>query len=410
MIDPNNRKPQFVYNADQIQVLEGLEAVRRRPGMYIGGTDIKALHHMVYEVVDNSIDEAMQGRCDRIRITIHKDDSVSVEDNGAGIPVDIQKQTGLPAVTVVMTKLHAGGKFGGGGYKVSGGLHGVGVSAVNALSEWMETKVKRNGKIYRQRFERGVPVSDVDVIGECDPNDTGTIQTFLRDDTIFQVLEYHFRHAGHALPRDGLPDARHRHHLFGRTRPDQPREMNFHFEGGVKSFVRYLNKNRQVVHEPIYIDMEVETTQVEAAIQYTDAFTESVFAFANTINTPDGGSHLTGLRTAVTRMINDYARKQGLIKEKEENFTGDDTRQGMTAIVSVKVVEPQFEGQNKLKLLNNEVRYHVEQAVAEAMGRWMEENPRDAKGSSRSAAPPSARVRQPRRRATWSSARARWRA
>ena len=380
MIDPNNRQAaQANYTADQIQVLEGLEAVRRRPGMYIGGTDAKALHHMVYEVVDNSIDEAMQGRCDRIRITIHKDDSVTVEDNGAGIPVDIQKQTGMPAVTVVMTKLHAGGKFGGGGYKVSGGLHGVGVSAVNALSEWMETKVKRGGKIYRQRFERGIPVTGVDVIGECDPNDTGTIQTFMRDDTIFQVLEYSWhtlvtRFREMAFLTRGIDIS------FYDERPEPQREMNFHFEGGVKSFVRYLNKNRQVVHDPVYIDMEVETTQVEAAIQYTDAFTESVFAFANTINTPDGGSHLTGLRTAVTRMINDYARKQGLIKEKEENFSGDDTRQGMTAIVSVKVVEPQFEGQNKLKLLNNEVRYHVEQAVAEAMGRWMEENPRDARG------------------------------
>ena len=379
MIDSNNRQAaQANYTADQIQVLEGLEAVRRRPGMYIGGTDIKALHHMVYEVVDNSIDEAMQGRCDRIRITIHKDESVSVEDNGAGIPVDIQKQTGMPAVTVVMTKLHAGGKFGGGGYKVSGGLHGVGVSAVNALSTWMETKVKRGGNIYRQRFERGVPVTGVDVIGTCDPNDTGTIQTFLRDDTIFQVFEYNW-HTLVTRFREMAFLTRAIDISFFDERPEPQREMNFHFEGGVKSFVRYLNKNREVAHDPIYIDMEVETTQVEAAIQYNDSYTESVFAFANTINTPDGGSHITGLRTAVTRMINDYARKQGLIKEKDENFTGDDTRQGMTAIVSVKVVEPQFEGQNKLKLLNNEVRYHVEQAVAEAMGRWMEENPRDSR-------------------------------
>ncbi len=374
----NQRKQDYVYSADQIQVLEGLEAVRRRPGMYIGGTDAKALHHMVYEVVDNAIDEAMQGRCDRIRITIHKDESVTVEDNGAGIPVDIQKQTGLPAVTVVMTKLHAGGKFGGGGYKVSGGLHGVGVSAVNALSTWMETVVKRDGKIYRQRFERGVPVTEVEVIGECDPSDTGTIQTFLRDDTIFQVLEYNWntlatRFREMAFLTRGVDIS------FVDERPEQPREINFYFEGGVKSFVRYLNKNRNVLHPPIYVDMEVESTHVEAAIQYTDGFAESVFAFANTINTPDGGSHLTGLRTAVTRMINDYARKQGLLKDNEPNFTGDDTRQGMTAIVSVKVLEPQFEGQNKLKLLNNEVRYHVEQAVAEAMGQWMEENPRDAR-------------------------------
>lgn len=373
-----NKKPQFVYTADQIQVLEGLEAVRRRPGMYIGGTDQKALHHMVYEVVDNSIDEAMQGRCSRIRITIHKDESVSVEDNGAGIPVDIQKQTGLPAVTVVMTKLHAGGKFGGGGYKVSGGLHGVGVSAVNALSTWMETKVKRDGKIYRQRFERGVPVTDVEVIGSCEPDDTGTIQTFLRDDTIFQALEYNY-HMLATRFREMAFLTRGVDITFIDDRPELPHEMNFYFEGGVKSFVRYLNRNREIVNDPVYIDMEVETTQIEAAIQYTDSFSESVFAFANTINTPDGGSHLTGLRTAVTRIINDYARKQGMIKDKEENFTGEDTRQGMTAIVSVKVMEPQFEGQNKLKLLNNEVRYHVETAVSEAMGRWMEENPRDAR-------------------------------
>ncbi len=375
----NEKKTDYVYGADQIQVLEGLEAVRRRPGMYIGGTDGKALHHMVNEVVDNSIDEAMQGRCDKIRITIHKDESVSVEDNGAGIPVDIQKQYGVPAVTLVMTKLHAGGKFGGGGYKVSGGLHGVGVSAVNALSTWMETKVKRGGKIYRQRFERGVPVTEVDVIGECDPNDTGTIQTFLRDDTIFQVLEYSFetlatRFREMAFLTRGVDIG------FIDERPEQPREINFHFEGGVKSFVRFLNKNREVLHAPIYIDTDVETTHVEAAIQYNDGYSDSVFAFANTIITPDGGSHLTGLRTAVTRLINDYSRKQGFLKDSEDNFTGEDTRQGMTAIVSVKVVEPQFEGQNKLKLLNNEVRYHVETAVADAMNKWMEENPREARG------------------------------
>lgn len=366
------------YTADQIQVLEGLEAVRRRPGMYIGGTDSKALHHMVYEVVDNAIDEAMQGRCDKIRITLHKDHSVSVEDNGAGIPVDIQKQTGLPAVTVVMTKLHAGGKFGGGGYKVSGGLHGVGVSAVNALSTVMETKVKRDGKIYRQRFERGVPMTEVDVIGKCDKDDTGTIQTFLRDDTIFQVLEYDFntlatRFREMAFLTRGVDIA-----LID-ERPDEVHEINFYFEGGVKTFVRYLNKNRTAINEPIYVNTEVETTQVEAAIQYTDGYSDSLHAFANTINTPDGGTHLTGLRAAVTRQINDYARKQGYLKDNDPNFSGEDTRQGLTAIVSVKVIEPQFEGQNKLKLLNNEVRYHVESAVADAMGQWMEENPRDAK-------------------------------
>ncbi len=374
----NAKNQNFVYGADQIQVLEGLEAVRRRPGMYIGGTDAKALHHMVFEVVDNAIDEAMQGRCDQIGITIHKDESVTVTDNGAGIPVELQKQTGLPAVTVVMTKLHAGGKFGGGGYKVSGGLHGVGVSAVNALSTWMETTVRRNGKVYRQRFERGVPVTDVEVIGDCSPDETGTTQTFLRDDTIFQVLEYSWSTLATRL-REMAFLTRGVDIRLVDERPEQPHEVNFYFEGGVKSFVRYLNRNRVVLHPPIYVDLEVESTQVEAAIQYTDSYAESVFAFANTINTPDGGSHLTGLRTAVTRLINDYARKQGFLKESEANFTGDDTRQGMTAIVSVKVLEPQFEGQNKLKLLNNEVRYHVETAIVESMGQWLEENPRDAR-------------------------------
>ncbi|MBV7339295.1 DNA topoisomerase IV subunit B [Chloroflexi bacterium TSY] len=367
------------YGADQIQVLEGLEGVRRRPGMYIGGTDIKALHHIVHEVVDNSIDEAMQGRCDWIKVTIHKDNSVSVEDNGAGIPVDIQKQTGLPAVTVVMTKLHAGGKFGGGGYKVSGGLHGIGVSAVNAVSEWMETKVKRDGKLYRQRFERGAPVTDVEVIGTVNKKETGTIQTFMRDETIFQVLEYEYdalvtRFREMAFLTRGITLQ------FIDERPDEPREMNFYFEGGVKSFVRYMNRNRNVLHnEPIYVDQMIESTQVEASVQYTDGFNDSLHAFANTIITPDGGTHLTGLRAAITRQVNDYARKQGFIKGNDQNFTGDDTRQGLTAIVSVKVLEPQFEGQNKLKLLNNEVRYHVESAVAEAMGAWMDENPREAK-------------------------------
>jgi DNA gyrase subunit B len=366
------------YGAEQIQVLEGLEHVRRRPGMYVGGTDIKALHHMVHEVVDNSIDEAMQGRCDKIWITIHKDSSVTVEDNGAGIPVDVQKQTGLPAVTVVMTKLGAGGKFGGGGYKVSGGLHGVGVSAVNALSSWMETKVKRGGKIHRQRFERGVPVTPVEVVGTTHPDDTGTIQTFMADNTILQTLDY----SAEALAtrfREMAFLTRGVNITFVDERPEQPHELNFYFEGGVKAFVRYLNKNRTVLHQPIYVDMDVETTHVEAAIQYTDGFADSVFAFANTINTPDGGTHLTGLRAAITRLINDYARKQGFLKDNEDNFTGDDTRQGMTAIVSVKVIEPQFEGQNKLKLLNNEVRYHVETAISEAISKWMEENPREAK-------------------------------
>lgn len=371
-------KQDFVYGADQIQVLEGLEAVRKRPGMYIGGTDTKALHHMIYEVVDNAIDEAMQGRCDKIVVTVHKDESVTVEDNGAGIPVDIQKQTGMPALTVVMTMLHAGGKFGDVGYKVSGGLHGVGVSAVNALSEWMITDVKRDGKVWRQEFRRGVPVTDVKAVGECEPGETGTIQRFLRDDTIFDVLEFDWntlvtRFREMAFLTRGIDIH------FIDERGEEPREISFYFEGGVQTFVRYLNKNRTVLHPPIYVDMQVDSTHVEAAIQYTDGYNESIFAFANTINTPDGGSHLTGLRAAVTRQINDYARKQGILKDNDANFSGDDTRQGMTAIISVKIVEPQFEGQNKLKLLNNEVRYQVETAVAEGINSWMEENPREAR-------------------------------
>ena len=372
------KKQNFVYGADQIQVLEGLEAVRKRPGMYIGGTNTKALHHMVYEVVDNAIDEAMQGRCDEIVVTIHKDESVTVSDNGAGIPVGIQTQTGMPALTVVMTKLHAGGKFGDVGYKVSGGLHGVGVSAVNALSTWMETTVKRNGKVWMQRFERGVPVTELKEVGKCERDETGTSQRFLRDDTIFEVLEYDWqtlvaRFREMAFLTRGIDIH------FVDERGKEPRDISFYFEGGVETFVRYLNKNRTVMHQPIYVDLQVESTHVEAAIQYTDGYNESIFAFANTINTPDGGSHLTGLRAALTRQINDYARKQGILKDNDANFSGDDTRQGMTAILSVKVVEPQFEGQNKLKLLNNEVRYHVETAVAEGINSWMEENPRDAR-------------------------------
>ncbi|MCS7040455.1 MAG: ATP-binding protein, partial [Gemmataceae bacterium] len=367
------------YTEDQIQVLEGLEAVRRRPGMYIGGTDTKALHHMVYEVVDNSVDEAMAGRCDRIRVTIHADNSVSVEDNGAGIPVGIHKQTGLPAVTVVMTRLHAGGKFGDGGYKVSGGLHGVGVSAVNALSAWMETTVKRDGFIYRQRYERGKPVTEVEVIGKTRPDDTGTIQRFRYDETIFDKdVEYKFETLVQRLREMAFLNRGLRITLVD-ERGIEPREMSFYFEGGVASFVRYLTKNRQPLHEPVYIQRTFDTTTIEAAIQYTEGYAESVFSFANTINTPDGGTHLTGLRSGITRCLNDYARKQGLLKEKDPNFSGEDTREGLTAIVSVKLVDPQFESQTKVKLLNNEVRNQVESAVVEAFSEWLETNPRDAK-------------------------------
>ncbi|NOZ72634.1 MAG: DNA topoisomerase (ATP-hydrolyzing) subunit B [Chloroflexi bacterium] len=367
------------YTADQIQVLEGLEAVRRRPGMYIGGTDQTALHHMVYEVIDNAVDEAMAGRCEHIEVIIHKDKSVSVIDDGAGIPVGIQKQTGLPALTVVMTKLHAGGKFGGGGYKVSGGLHGVGVSAVNALSRWFESTVRRDGKIYRQRFERGIPVTDVEVIGKTRKDDTGTEQRFLFDDTIFDPdTEYRFDTLVQRIREMAFLSRGLKIRLVD-ERPLEPKEINFYFEGGVSSFVRYLTRNRTVLHEPVHIERTFDKTFVEAAIQYTDGFSESVYSFANTINTPDGGTHLTGLRSAVTRCVNDYARKQGILKDKDANFSGDDTREGLTAIISVKLVDPQFESQTKVKLLNNEVRNQVESAVAETFSEWLESNPRAAK-------------------------------
>ena len=367
------------YTADQIQVLEGLEAVRRRPGMYIGGTDQAALHHMVYEVVDNAVDEAMAGRCEHIEIILHDDKSVSVVDDGAGIPVGIQKQTGLPALTVVMTKLHAGGKFGGGGYKVSGGLHGVGVSAVNALSDWFESTVKRDGKIYRQRFEQGTPVTDVDVIGKTKKEDTGTIQRFHYDETIFDdEAEYRYETLVQRFREMAFLNRGLKIRLID-ERPTESKEVSFYFEGGVSSFVRYLTKNRTTLHDPVYVERSHGDTIVEAAIQYTDGFSESVYAFANTINTPDGGTHLTGLRSAITRCVNDYARKQNLLKDKDTNFSGDDTREGLTAIVSVKLVDPQFESQTKVKLLNNEVRNQVESAVAEAFSDWMESNPREAK-------------------------------
>lgn len=361
------------YEAKDIQVLEGLEAVRRRPGMYVGGTDIKALHHLIYEVVDNSIDEALAGVCDRIEIVIHPDRSVSVTDNGRGIPVDIHPQMKKPALEVVMTTLHAGGKFGGGGYKVSGGLHGVGVSAVNALSQWCEVEVKRDGKIYFQRYERGYPTIPVQLIGKVDPSQTGTKTTFRYDEEIFKGdLDYRFdtlvqRFREMAFVTRGVTiyflDERSGH------------EMTFYFEGGITSFVRYLNRNRQVLHPVVHVEKEIEGITIDAAIQYTDAYAESVYSFANTINTIDGGTHLTGLRSAITRTINDYARRNNLLKENDPNFTGDDTREGLTAIVSVKHPDPQFESQTKVKLMNAEVQTLVQQVVGEAFSAFLEENP-----------------------------------
>ena len=374
-------QPNGTYDSEDIEVLEGLEPVRKRPGMYVGGTGQQGLHHLVYEVVDNAVDEAMQGCCDRIDITLHADESVSVQDNGRGIPVRVHAKEGISALTVVMTKLHAGGKFGAedSGYKVSGGLHGVGVSAVNALSFWMETVVHRNGKIYRQRFEVGDPVTEVEVIGECPMEQTGTKQTFLRDISIFDEgvvfntadLVNRFREM--AFLNRGVIIA------FQDERPDSPEDITFYFEGGVGTFVRYLNRFRRVLHPPIHIQSTVGQTEVEVGLQYTEGAQDVTYAFANTIINQDGGSHLTGLRKALTRQINDYARKNKLLKEGDDNLSGDDTREGLTAIVSVKVPEPQFEGQNKLKLLNQEVGGQVENSVAEALNMWMAEHKAEAR-------------------------------
>jgi DNA gyrase subunit B len=365
------------YNAKDIQVLEGLEAVRRRPGMYVGGTDLKALHHLVYEVVDNSIDEALAGACDRIVITIHPNLSVSVEDNGRGIPVDIHPEKKKSALEVVMTILHAGGKFGGGGYKVSGGLHGVGVSAVNALSEWCEVEVRRDGKLYFQRYERGIPQAQVQEIGISDHKFTGTKTTFKFDPTIFKgEMEYNFETLSKRFREMAFVTRKVQIKLVDER---SQHEMTFYFEGGINSFVRFLNRNRQVIHPVVYIEKEVDRIGIEAAIQYTDSYTESVYAFANTINTIDGGTHLTGLRAATTRVINDYARRSGLLKEGDPNFTGDDTREGMTGIISIKHPDPQFESQTKVKLMNPEVQTYVQQVVGEAFNTFLEENPAAAR-------------------------------
>jgi DNA gyrase subunit B len=361
------------YEAKDIQVLEGLEAVRRRPGMYVGGTDIKALHHLVYEVVDNSIDETLAGACDRIDVIIHPDRSVTVTDNGRGIPVDTHPQLKKSALEVVMTVLHAGGKFGGRSYKVSGGLHGVGVSAVNALSEWCEVKVQRDGRLYFQRYERGYPVAPVKEIGKATTKTTGTTTTFKFDPEIFKGdLDYRFealvqRFREMAFVTRGVTI------YFLDERIDH--EMTFYFEGGITSFVRYLNRNREVLHPVVHVEKEIEGITIAAAIQFTDAYSDSVYAFANTINTIDGGTHLTGLRAAITRTINDYARRSGLLKDSDPNFTGDDTREGLTAIISVKHPDPQFESQTKVKLMNPEVQTLSQQVVGEAFSTFLEENP-----------------------------------
>ena len=362
------------YGAKDIQVLEGLEAVRRRPGMYVGGTDLKALHHLVYEVVDNSIDEALMGACNRIDVIIHEDSSVTVMDNGRGIPVDIHPDKKKSALEIVMTVLHAGGKFGHSSYKVSGGLHGVGVSAVNALSEWCEVHVYRDGHEYFQRYERGIPQEPVKVIGKCPPSKTGTSTTYKFDREIFKGdVDYKFDTLVQRFREMAFVTRNVLIKLVDERPPEK--EITFLFEGGIISFVRYINRNREVLHPVYFVEKEIDNIGIEVAVQYTDAYSESVFSFANTINTIDGGTHMTGLRTAITRVINDYARRTNLLKDADPNFTGDDTREGMTAIVSIKHPDPQFESQTKVKLMNAEVQTYVQQVVGESFSTFLEENP-----------------------------------
>ncbi len=363
------------YTAQDIQVLEGLQAVRRRPGMYIGTTDQRGLHHLIFEIVDNSIDEAMAGFCDRIQITINPDNSVIVSDNGRGIPVDVHSSTGLSALETVMTILHAGGKFGGQVYKVSGGLHGVGASVVNALSEWTVVEVRRDGKVYRQEYQQGITVTPVTVAGKS--KDTGTTVSFRPDEEIFKVIEFDFdviaqRLREMAYLTKGV--------WISLKDIAKDRETSFYFEGGIASFVRHLNKHRDAINSrPIYIEKEVNGFAVEVAMQYNGGYSENTLSFANCINTIDGGSHLTGFRSALTRAINDYARKAKLMKDDDSNLQGEDAREGLTAIISVKLPEPQFEGQTKTRLGNPEVRSAVESVTYEGIITHLEENPSDGR-------------------------------
>ena len=363
------------YTAEDIRILDGLEAVRRRPGMYIGSTDEHGLHHLVYEIVYNSIDEAMAGYCDRTEVIIHKDNSVTVIDNGRGIPVDIHPTTNTSALEAVMTRLHAAAKFGGRTYTVSSGLHGVGASVVNALSSWLNAEVKREGKIYCQKYERGDPICDLETIGDTDK--TGTTITFLADTEIFSEINYDFN-----TIRERLKELAFLNKNLEISLNDErtDREATFLFEGGIASLVSRFNKNRQVLHnQPIYISGTINSTVVEVALQYNDGFSESTLSFANCVNTIDGGSHLTGFRSALTRVLNDYARKNKLLKDSDPNLIGDDVRDGLTSVISVKLVEPQFEGQTKAKLGNPEIKTQVEAIVADGLSLYLEQHPDDAK-------------------------------
>lgn len=366
------------YSADQIQILEGLEAVRKRPGMYIGSTSSRGLHHLVYEIVDNSVDEALAGYCDTIDVQINSDNSITVTDNGRGIPIDIQKKAGLPAVEVVFTILHAGGKFGGGGYKVSGGLHGVGASVVNALSDWLEVEICKEGKVYKQRYERGKVCYPLKVIGDCDPEKHGTKVTFLPDKTIFEETVYDYDTLKIRLRETAFLTKNLK--IILRDDREDKREKTFHYEGGIKEFVTYLNRSKASLYDQvIYCEGVKDDVLVEVAMQHNDSYTENIYSFVNNINTPEGGTHLTGFKNALTKTLNDYARKNKLLKDNEPVLSGEDIREGLTAIISVKIGEPQFEGQTKQKLGNSEARGAVDSIVSENLTYFLEQNPSVAK-------------------------------
>ena len=375
----NNTNVENEYGADQIQVLEGLEAVRKRPGMYIGSTSSRGLHHLVYEIVDNAVDEALAGYCDTIDVQVNEDNSITVRDDGRGIPTDINTKTGKPAVEVVFTVLHAGGKFGGGGYKVSGGLHGVGASVVNALSKWLEVKVCRGGKVHYQKYEYGKVVEPLTVIGDCNPDFTGTEVKFLPDDTIFEDTVYDYKTLEIRL-RETAFLTKNLKIVLRDVREEKPIEKTFHYEGGIKEFVNYLNKGKQELYDDvIYCEGTVNNVYVEVAMQHNDAYTENTLSFVNNINTPEGGTQVEGFKRAITKTFNNYAKQNKILKENEENLSGDDFREGLTAIISVKIEDPQFEGQTKQKLGNSEARAAVEGVMSEQLTYYLEQNPAIAK-------------------------------
>ena len=369
MLEENNQN----YDASQIQVLEGLEAVRKRPGMYIGSTSARGLHHLVYEIVDNSIDEALAGYCDHIKVYIHKDNSITVTDNGRGMPVGIHPKMGRPTVEVIMTVLHAGGKFGGGGYKVSGGLHGVGASVVNALSENCSVTVQRDGEVWKQTYSRGAVTSELEKIGTT--NEHGTAVYFKPDEEIFEEVVFDFEILAQRLRELAFLNKRIRIELTDEREEGEVHE-EFYYEGGIKSFVEHLNRNKEALHpEPIYVEGEKDDIVVEVSLQYHDGYNENIFTFANNIDTIEGGTHLAGFKTCLTRVINDYAKKFGHLKEGDKNLSGDDIREGLTAVVSVKITDPQFEGQTKTKLGNTEVRSAVDSIAGPGIAAFLEENP-----------------------------------